>query len=828
MKREYQRGSTAVAWLLVLFVLNLPTYAQEAGGRRDHPAEALKFRRLKLQNENGEIPPNAWMKAIAHKKQMRVDPKVWPMSRQAGSRLGSSDGLPEFEAASIQRSGWTWHGPGNIGGRVRSLLIHSTTPSTMWVGGVSGGVWKTLDAGASWFPLDDFMPNLAISCMALDPVNPDILYAGTGERFGAANGVQGAGIFKTTDGGTSWTQLPSTTSPQFYFVNRLAISPANSLVLLAATSSGIFRSTDGGTTWIQRTNRNTLDLVFDPGDGNKCLASGFGFVSFSTDGGLTWTDSTGIAGAGRIEIAYAPSSPGIVYASVDKNSGEVFRSVDGGTSFTLRNTGTQYLGNQGNYDNCLWVDPTNPNTVIVGGIDLWRSTDGGTSFIQISDWRQAPTFSAHADHHVIVNPPNFNGTTVRTLFFGTDGGVYRAGDPYAVGAFIGWTELNNNLGITQMYGVAGHAASGQIVAGTQDNGTLHRAAGDGTEGWTEVWGGDGGFCAFDPVDPGIYYGEYVNLQINRSGVLHYISGGITDSGNGTTANFIAPFILDPNNPNTMLAGGRSLWRSTNVKTLFPGWTNIKPATSNLISAIAVARGNSDIIWVGHNNGDIFATANGTTASPTWTRRDLGAPNLPGRFCTRIAIDPADPNLVYATFGGFSSNNVWRTTDAGLTWTDISGNLPDAPVNSLVIDPNISSRLYIGTDVGVFGSADSGVSWSPNNEGPANVAVSELVWIGKLVAATNGRGCFSITPSIWVDFTLPCFSCGDGSFGNPFNTLHRARQYVSPGGTIHFKAGSSGYCSEPDCLCAPERDCFPVTFTEAVNLEAFNGPVTIGR
>ena len=277
-----------------------------------------------------------------------------------------------------------------------------------------------------------------------------------------------------------------------------------------------------------------------------------------------------------------------------------------------------------------------------------------------------------------------------------------------------------------------------------------------------MYGGDGGFCAADQTDPNYFYGEYVYLQIHRSvnGGLSssYITAGLGDAGlpDGggepgaldSSANFIAPFVLDPNNPNTLLAGGSNLWRSVNVKAATPAWSNIKPgANGSFISAIAVAQGDSDIIWVGHNNGDVYSTTNGTAASPVWTRMDLGTPNLPNRVCTRLTIDSNNYSKVYATFGGFSAGNVYRTTDGGTTWANIAGGLPSAPIRSLVIAPFNSNFLYVGTDVGVFASTDGGATWSPGNEGAANVAVDELFWMNNfLVAATHGRGLFKILVS----------------------------------------------------------------------------------
>jgi hypothetical protein len=750
-----------VAWLVVL---SLSAQAQKPEPNWvDYHRQADEFRAMTLRDENGKIPPNAMVNAVRQKQQMHYNPSAWP-----GGVAARPAGAPAPLTAGVDTNSWTPLGPGNIGGRIRSILIHPTTPDIMWIGGVDGGVWKTLNGGASWFALDDFMANLAVASLVMDPTDPDVLYAGTGEGTSNSDAVRGAGIFKSIDGGINWTQLASTANSSFYYVNRLATCPTNHLILLAATGTGIWRSVDGGTNWSQRySTAAMLDISFDPSDGGKAIASGStyglaGRAVYSLDGGVSWNAASGVSTAGRIEVAYAPSSPNIVYASANHNSGEVYVSADGGQTYTLASTGYAYLGAQGWYDNCLWVDPTNPNFLVVGGIDLWRSTDGGVTFTKISQWYSAPN-SAHADHHCIVNSPAYNGSGNRTVFFGNDGGIYRATDVSTVSLTSGWTFLNNNLGITQFYGAAGNNSSGTIVGGTQDNGTLRYTIAGGGSGWTTMFGGDGGFCAADQSDSNYFYGEYVYLQIHRSingGVSSsYITTGLGDAGvpdsggdpdgsgpdgdPDSSANFIAPFILDPNNPNVLLAGGSNLWRSVNVKAPTPAWAIIKPgANGSFISAVAVAQGNSDIIWVGHNNGDVYSTTNGTALNPAWTRRDLGAPNLPNRTCTRLTIDPNDDNRVYATFGGFSPDNIYRTTDGGITWANIASGLPSAPVRSLVVAPFNSNFLYVGTDVGVFASADGGATWSVGNVGAANVAVDELFWMNNvLVAATHGRGLF---------------------------------------------------------------------------------------
>jgi photosystem II stability/assembly factor-like uncharacterized protein len=736
--------------ILALTTLQLQAYLQDITGHPgvDKHAAQQNFTALRMMDEHGQVPPDGLLRAIEHRRHGTQAADLLPGVLDPSTN-SPSFGIPGPMLAGIQTNGWTWLGPGNIGGRVRSILIHPVQTNILWCGGVDGGIWKSTNSGAAWFPLDDFMANLAVGSMAMDPADPNTIYAGTGEATYNADGIRGAGIFKTINGGATWVRLPSTTAVAFQYVARIAIDPNNSQSLLAATRGGIYRSLDGGTNWAQRTAATTFDVQFHPTDSSQAVASGnTGTAWYSIDGGFSWASATGVPASGRIEVTYARSSPNCVYASCENASGQIYRSVDGGHTYTLINSGNAYLGSQGWYDDVIWVDPTTTNLVVVGGgPDLWRSTDGGATLTKISQWQSAPT-SAHADHHAIVASPAYNGTTIKTVYFGNDGGVYRAADVSTVSLVSGWQSLNNNLGITQFYGGAGNTNSNVIVGGTQDNGTL-RYSGN-PQGWTAMFGGDGGFCAADPTDPNYFYGEYVYLQIHRSanGGLSssYITTGLTDAG--SSANFIAPFILDPNNANTMLGGGASLWRSANVKAATPSWAAIKPSIGSSISAIAVASGNSDIIWVGHNNGNVYRTANGTTVSPTWTQVDLGTPNLPNRYCERIAISPVNPSKVYVTFGGFNPDNVWRTTDNGVTWANISGNLPPAPVNSIVISPTDPLTLYVGTEVGVYGTPNDGVNWSTGNDGPANVSIDELFWMGpKLIAVTHGRGMYSITPAL---------------------------------------------------------------------------------
>ena len=831
------------------------TGLEEREPRPDQPDEAARFRRLQMQDEKGFIPPDGLEKARQHVALMKA-----AQQERRKARQGAPKSPQEIEAAGIAPDAWSWLGPGNIGGRIRSIVIHPTNTNTMWVGSVSGGIWRTDNGGVSWFPVNDFLANLAVSTMVINPTNPNIMYAGTGEGFSNIDAIRGAGVFQSTDGGVTWSQLASTANANWFYVNRLAISP-NGNTVLAATNSGIWRSTDGGASWNPGGGvvGTSLDIDFHPTDNQRAIASGNGAAVFSTDGGQSWPFAAFRINAtdpptpisGRVEVAYAPSNPSTVYASVNQNNGDIYRSTDGGQNYTRMSTGTNFfLGavNQGGYDNIIWVNPQNANFVIVGGIGLWLSTDGGTTLNQIS----AGANTLHADQHMIVAHPGFNNTTNRTVFFSNDGGIYRADDVATVGQiqFSRWDELNNNLGITQFYGAAGNPITGVIVGGTQDNGTVKFTG--GTESWTSMFGGDGGYSAADPTDSDSntshFYGEYTNLGIVRSinggasssyiycnpaptnpngGVCTGV--GITDAFNG--ANFIAPFILDPNNANTMLAGGLSLWRSTDVRdATLPAWTVIKtaytipqpppnPPAANPVSAIAISPSNSDLIVVGHNNGDIWITFDGKgccpPTSPIWTKISNGTPP---RFVTRLAIDSTrSPTWIYATFGGFSSNNVYRTTDLGTTWTDVTGagatGLPSVPVRSLVIHPRNSNLLYVGTEVGVFSSDDAGASWSLPQDGPANVSVDELFWMGgDLIAATHGRGLYRASGGVYVDCNYNGIPFG--SFDRPFKTIAAAVNFAPPSATIWIKP-----CNY--------NETFPM-LNKRLELRSLGGTINIGK
>lgn len=740
----------------------------------DNPQTSAFFRAYQRLDENGKIAPGAISNALQQRQEIM----------QRGALRGG-----------VSPAVWQSVGPSNVGGRIRAIVVKPGDPNTIYIGSASGGIWKTTDGGTTWRQLDDFMPTLSIGCLIMRPDNSNVIFAGTGEGFwespdGELNtsALRGAGIFKTTDGGITWSQIPSTNTPDFYGVTRLSISPADPNIMLATTTTGVWRTTDGGNTWLQRLAVQAYDVDFNPVDGTKavCGVHDDG-VYYSADSGLTWTHSASITGH-RTEVAYARSSPAIVYAGVgDAGNLRIWRSVNGGVTFTLQAGAA--VSTYEAYNNTLWVDPTNSNNLVYGGVNLYRSTNAGASRTQAFG-------SIHSDHHIILESPAFNGTTNKTIFTGGDAGIFRMAD-YTTNTFS-W--ITPGLGITQFYGAAINPISGRILGGTQDNYTQLYSG--NAAGWTQTFGGDGGYAATDPANQNYFYGTvYYALHFRSTNggtsasYIYNTANPIQDANDPATVNFENYLYLDPNNPNTLFSCCERLWRTTNAKATSPDWFAIKPVippnrggrgvlggdkdlpTDHFnpvnplnISTVVVAPGNSDIIWVGHNNGQIYKTTNGTAALPTWTRIDNGTP-LPDRWVSRIVISPTDVNKVYVSFMGWTGANVWVTTDGGGTWTDLAtGRLPNAPVSALTIHPTMPGWLYAGGDLGLFTSMDDGLTWTTNNQGPAIVPVEELNWknSGTLMAVTHGRGIWLATINAPEDAFSP------DSFSMPFGTLFGGR------------------------------------------------------
>ncbi len=768
----------------------------------DQPAEAMAYDFLKRVPEGEtEIPVERYLIAREQMRKMRL-------YSTAEERFLPQHNLTSAETSQGALGSWSPLGPGNIGGRTRAMLIHPTNPQIMYAAGVAGGVWKTTDGGASWTPLTDLIANITVNSLAMDPTNPEVIYAGTGQGTSSQSAQRGAGIFKTTNGGANWTYLTNTNNSDFYYVNDLVISPNNNQRIYAGTRTGVWRSDNGGVNWVQvlplTVNSGCMDLAIRTDKQTDYLfaaAGNFaqGTIYRNTDAGGAgfWEPVLTEPNMGRAALAIAPSNQNIIYAvTASIASGNyqhglhaVFRSTSSGDAGTwtaqVRNTdakklntllltntilasgsecgfGSNSFSNQGWLDIVIAVDPIDPNIVWVGGIDLFRSDDGGQNWGLASHWwasKSNPRYN-HADHHVLLFHPQYNGTTNKILYTAGDGGIFRTDDARAATATgtnapcstsngsVTWTALNNNYGVTQFYHGVPYPDGRTYFGGTQDNGTVRGTDTAGPNAWQEILGGDGGYVAVDPTNPNVIYAETQNGAIRKStdGGQSFTraTAGITGSG----FLFITPFIMDPSDPQRLWTGGSALWRT---KDGMSSWTQASSSViSGSVSAIAIAHTNANLLLAGTSTGHIHRTDRGltSTASTAW-------PSAQPRsgFVSWVTFDPINANIAYATYSSFGGIHVWKSIDAGASWTGIDGSgataIPDIPVHCILVDPTNTSRLYVGTDLGVFVSLDGGASWSVENTGFANVLTESLslnTVNGEttLFAFTRGRGAYRVS------------------------------------------------------------------------------------
>ncbi len=714
-------------------------------------------------------------------------------------------------------------------GRVTALAIDATNANIIWVGTADGGVWKSTDGGTNYTPLSDTWDVLSVGSIAIDPTNPNTVYVGTGEGNLNGDAYWGIGVYKTTDGGANWTKLGFDKFGGLS-VTKLAVNPNDSTDLLAAvtwsgstapsgggapaTNGGIWQSTDSGTSWTQVLKGNSslnydygTDVVFDPANSGvvysglaNVLAEPASFYSSgvskagvykSTDGGATWGSgalSTGIANNADIErVSLGISSDGTklyaIFTDGDTTTagapdfGKILNGsvyvLTGGTApfaaLTLPAAMTNDSSNQQYwYNSSVGVDPTNASTAYVGGVDLWKTSNGGTGWTNITGVYNTPTplTQVHADEHAIAFPPSPNNAKP---YIGTDGGVWQ---------YDGSSFTNKNgtgagtLNITQFYaGSYGDVgSSARLYGGAQDNGELRYQGSNALSGpatWNEADGGDGGYTAVDYTNNAIVYEEYVFGQINKS-----TNGGSTwtsaRSGISTNdaVNFIMPFIMSPNNHNTLFAGTNRVYRTTNAA---GSWTAISTGLGSAISALAVAPGNDNVIYAGTNNGYFFYTTDGGAHWSTGliVPGSTGV-NNGGGVLTGLAVDPQNSSIVYATYSAFatgSNGHVFRSTNNGQSWTNISGTLPNIPFESILLPSGNGNLVIAGSDAGVFITEDHGANWSQLGAGLPNVAINQIFTSHdgtKLFVATHGRGMWVLnTGALQVTPSAPDHGHGGG-------------------------------------------------------------------
>src|SRR2546426_430058 len=783
--RKESAAKAAVAALTLLLALGFGLFAtaQEKplaknehvareGGEREEKDTARKRIEWFYQQRAfplGFIPAGARLRALQ---------ELDRMLEREGKLVRQPDGSVQQFIQPVTTM-WTPIGPqptgvtifGNTSGRVTALAVDPTNPSIVYLGGAEGGVWKSTDGGANWTALTDSQPSLAIGAIVIDPNSCTpapckTIYVGTGEENFAIDNYYGAGIQKSTDGGSTWTQLgqsaflgtgggPISTRSGGARIGALAISP-NSQILLAAV--------------------------------------------------------------GRIEIAIAPSSPSTLYASIQDPRGATFgallgffKTIDAGANWTTLSA-PDYCNPQCWYDNAVRVKPDDAQTVFAGGSAagfttgsyLIRSMNGGLSWSGVAVGGGGVRL--HVDHHALAFSKPGSGTL--TLYAGNDGGVWSTTDILGTPGAMNWSNLNNTLNITQFYpGHSIHPSDEQIgFGGTQDNGSENYT---GSLAWANNNAcGDGGWTAIDPFVPSTVYVTCQDVDIEKS-VLNGAFNTFSFAANGIGPEigaFIPPFVADPATPNRLYFGISRVWQTND------GATAWSPISGNLtgggtLSTIAVAPGNSSVVYTGSSTGHVQVSANVAAGSGTFNDVSIG---LPRRAVTQIGVDASDATgrTAYVTFSGFTfgtdtQGHVFKTINGGTVWTDISiapfstTPLPNTPVNDIAIDPDDPTHrtLYVATDVGVFQTTDGGVTWTTLSTGLPRVAVLSLKLRREsrtLRAATHGRGVWDLklpnlagTPS----FNLSSIQPSTATAGSAGFTLTLNRNGFTPSSTVRWPIGT---------------------------------------
>jgi photosystem II stability/assembly factor-like uncharacterized protein len=743
---------------------------QEAAGASvavPEPLGAEEWMYLQRANADGSIPDAAVNEAIAQSKAMG----------QAATGSPSTDQV------------WTELGPSNIGGRIRDLAFDPTTRDVAYIAAGSGGLWRTADGGATLSSVwPHYLPQ-SMGAVAVD--SKGVVWAGTGEPdHGGGSSYYGNGIYKSADDGATWTNMGLENGDT---IGQIVIDPRDDNRVFVAVMGalhdtnpirGLYLTEDGGATWTRvivpdSASTGAIDVTINKSNPDIMLATTWdkirdeksriygknSFLYRSTDGGRTWTNihnpplpqSQDIEGqpvtatyVGRMGVDFSDSDPNRAYlisSTAGGNFNGFFTSTDAGATWTpVGATSGGVLqtisGGFAWWFGRVYVDPVDPQHVFVAGVSLAESLNGGLT------WTTSQT--VHADQHGF----EFDPFTPGKVLLGNDGGLYRS---TANGAARGLWIKTPRLPTTQFYAMDVSVQDGSRVnGGSQDNGSLKSWANDNTVNgdWFNFVGGDGMMNRIDPTNDRRYYGCFQN-----GGCRGFVDGvGFVMTIPGARKNWVAPleFAADSN----FVFGGSEFVNRMNV---LPGqrtWQQISPDLTEgteprapgfgTITALGTTTADPNLVYAGTDSGLMWVSRNAMApaAEVTWTR--LESPVFPGRWVTRITVDPDNANIAWATFSGWRSGDgfphVVMTSDGGNTWVDIAGRkLPQAPVNDVIRHPSKPTWLFIATDVGVFRTTNLGKTWIKVGDNLPLVPINDIdlpAGSNTLYAATYGR-------SVWT-------------------------------------------------------------------------------
>lgn len=788
MRKFYLFLGCAIITTAALFFISNHKYSQKAPVSTDQaigngeaeenegydgPAEraALEFEKTK-DPALGYVPFDRLTQAIDYTENLKQSLST-SFTTGTQAMINWTERGPIYDSVGPS-NGNTRGGNGYTSGRMRAVFIdtlNDPSGNTAFVGGVAGGIWKCttfLSAFPNWQAINDRFSNLAISSICQDPSNPAVLYFSTGEATSNGDAVYGAGIWKSINAGTTFTQLPSTTNLIRTF--RIACDAAGNVYVGARTTAtpasnlfGLLRSKDGGLTWtnITPTAQGTATATATCTDleisSTGKLYTSFGYLGTVVRAYVTndpanvtqtvgWTLGTGIrtsaVSAVRMELAAIADTAYAVTVNTSYNTDSCYKSIDGGVTWTKQNTvliPTGLGSGQGWYNQTLAINPSNTNELLSGGLDAYKSTNGGATWTRLTFWVTSSPY-VHADHHFIQW---WNSGGQSRVAIGCDGGIF-----YSSNGGTSWVDKNRNLGLKQFYAGAIHPGFGSpyLLAGAQDNG-CHSLKNPGLSYSTEVTGGDGCYVHINQQDPSIQFGSYVYNQYRRStnGGASWTSVNI----NAATGMFVNPYDYDDLN-NTMYAS----W-GTDVIMRWPN-ANVSTTTNTLTlaglgnpSAFKVSPNTAKRVFIASSNGRVYRLDNADVATVASLPVDLkvitGA-SFPAGFINCINVGSTD-NYLVAVFTNYGVSNVWYSSNGGTSWTAIDGNLPDMPVRWAIFHPQHNDQLVLATEAGVYQTDlvnGAGTVWTPNVSFPTvstdmlKIRLSDYT----VVAATHGRGLFT--------------------------------------------------------------------------------------
>ena len=682
---------------------------------------------------------------------------------------------------------WFQEGPGNIGGKFNVLEKSPADDNVIYAGATNGGIFKTINGGSTWNPIFDDMSYLAIGSISIDPTDENTIYVGTGDKnFGGGSHI-GNGVYKSLDAGSTWNQIGL---EQTGIITELVVDPVNSNNIYAATlgnpyektnNRGVYKSIDGGLNWnnilFLSDSSGVIDLVMDPSDPNVLYASGFNRINLpyqskvsgpeskiykTIDGGINWLQLSGglpTTNESRVGLAISEIAPHDLYA-IYVDGGvldikDIYKSTNSGlnwTSLDVINNGLDddYMGGFGWYFGEVYVNPYNFDHIVVTGVELFESSDGGQNWQQNApDWW---TYEVHADKHDVL----FLDAT--SYIIATDGGLYKTIDNG-----LNWTDIEN-IAVTQFYHIDVDPHNvGIYGGGAQDNGTM---SGNGMSfnNWERIFGGDGFRVTYLENNPGDMY-----LETQRGGLNYYDDINVSiidlspDLSNDRT-NWDTPYIINEDLDELFVGTSKvnimefapygSYYAISDDLTKVGLGTAIGNDSQHTITEIEQANYNSDLLFVGTSDGLVWKgiRINGNY----WDWINVTG-SLPDRYVTGIKSSPNSNDNMYVCFSGYNLNDyqsyLYKSDDLGQSWIDISGDLPDIPVNDILVVPGEDDNyIFAALDGGVYFTENGGVNWDYVGVGIPLVTANELrldIPNQKLIVGTYSRSMYSYDVS-WLE------------------------------------------------------------------------------